>query len=142
MDSTQPAITFGAQMGDEKVDEIFQPLLISLRKLLKIYCSSVYSDTIHEFAPIARIDGDIWFWNFNGCQKLRINRKGKYITVDVGITHEVWKGKTEIEIKKHLFSELKNAINMMLSKLKKEKINVDEKKLLHDLNLVEMEYLK
>jgi hypothetical protein len=136
-----PTITFGSQMGDTKVAEIVQPLLIELRKLLKTHCNDTYSQDIHEFAPIARIDGEIWAWNFEGCQKLRVNRKEKYITVDVGVPRWAWENKTENEIKTYLFNGLKEAINLMLSKLKKEKIEVDELRLFHDIALVEKEYL-
>jgi hypothetical protein len=136
-----PAITFGSQMGDMNVAEIIQPLLIELRKLLKTHCHNRYSQVIHEFAPIARIDGDIWAWNFEGCQKLRINRKEKYITVDIGVPRWAWENKTENEIKTYLLNGLKEAIDLMISRLKKERIEVDELKLYHDLTLVEKEYL-
>lgn len=136
------AISFGSQMGDTNVAEIFQPLLIELRKLLKTYCNNTYSQVIHEFAPIARIDGDIWAWNFEGCQKLRINKKEKYITVDVGIPRSSWEHKSEHEIKTYLFCGFKEAIDLILNKLRKEKIEVDEVKLFHDLTRVEKQFLE
>lgn len=136
-----PTITFGSQMGDQKVAEIVQPLLIELRRLLKIYCNNNYSKEIKEFAPIARIDGDIWSWNFEGCQKMRLSRKEKYITVDVGVPRQRWENKSETEIKVYLFNGLREAVNLMLIKLKKEKIHVEEENLLNDLLVVEREYL-
>jgi hypothetical protein len=63
-------ITFGSQMGDTISAEVVQPYLIELRKLLKEYCNNVYATEIDEFAPILRVDGDIWHWEFEGCQKL------------------------------------------------------------------------
>ncbi|MDA8212700.1 MAG: hypothetical protein M0021_12595 [Clostridia bacterium] len=134
-------ITFGSQMGDNKAAEAVQLHLIKLRKLLKKYCKEPYSDVINEFAPIARVDGEIWHWDFEGCQKLRLNRKERYITIDIGVPRNRWEGISPLEIRKYLIENLRQALILMVNKLKKEKIFVDEGRLFQDFAKVEQEYL-
>ena len=135
-------ITFGSQMGDQKAAEVVQPHLIELRKLLKKYCNIPYASEVVEFAPIARIDGEIWSWNFEGCQKLRINKRERYITIDVGMPKNRWEGISQIEIRRYLIENLKQALLLIVEKLKKEKYVLEEERLLKDFKKVEQEYLK
>ncbi|MFB9328272.1 hypothetical protein ACFFSY_20270 [Paenibacillus aurantiacus] len=95
--------------------------MIELRQLFKTYCNKEYSLEIKEFANVLRVDGDIRAWNFVGCQKLRINRKDKYITVDVGMPREKWEAQSEANIKRYLFGGIKDAIIIMINKLKKRR---------------------
>jgi hypothetical protein len=134
-------ITFPAQMGDEKSAAVVGPHLVELRKLLDKYCVGPYTSAVDEFAPIVRVDGDIAYWQFEGCQKLRWSKKGRYITIDIGVPRSRWEGVPPIELKKYLIQNLKDAIKLMVNRLKKEKADVDEKRLFSDLAKVEDEFL-
>ena len=134
-------ITFASQMGDQNAANIVQPHLIELRKLLKKYCNEPYSPDIQEFAPIAIIDGDIWYWNFEGCQKLRFNKKERYLTLDIGMPKNRWDGVEEASIRRYLLDNLKEGLNQIVKRLKKDKIQVDDKKLFSDFEKGEKEYM-
>ncbi len=134
-------ITFGAQMGDVRADATVAPHLISLRKLLDKYCKGPYSPEVDELAPIARVDGDLWYWEFEGCQKLRWSRKSRYITVDIGVPRSRWENVSPNEIRLYLINNLKQALTLMVNKLKKEKVSVNDALLFEDVARVEEEYL-
>jgi len=134
-------ITFASQIGGMEAAEVVQPHLIELRKILCKYCKGPYSDIIDEFAPIARVDGDISFWDFEGCQKLRINRKERYITIDIGVPKSCWYGIEELEIRKYLIINLKIALKLMVERLEKDKGVVDTDRLFSDILNVEKEFL-
>ena len=134
-------ITFGAQMGDVRADATVASHLISLRKLLDKYCKGPYSPEVDEFAPIARVDGDLWYWEFEGCQKLRWSRKCRYITVDIGVPRSRWENVSPHEMRLYLINNLKHALTLMVSKLKKEKASVNDALLFEDVARVEEEYL-
>lgn len=134
-------ITFGSEMGDEKAAEAVQPHLIKLRKLLELYCNHRYVPEIDEFAPIGRIDGEFGHWDFEGTQKLRLSKKYRYITIDIGMPKYRWQGVSPIEIRKYLLENLKQALKLMVQKLKKEKYEVDDVRLFKDFEKVEKEYL-
>jgi hypothetical protein len=134
-------ITFGSQMGDTNASNMVQPHLIQLRKLLKRYCNHTYCKEIDEFAPILRVDGEIWHWAFEGCEKLRLNKKDRYITIDIGMPISRWKGVGDIEIRSYLITNLKQALILIVNRLKKEKFLVIESKLWADFSLVEENFL-
>jgi hypothetical protein len=85
-------ITFGLEMGGVKAAEAVQPHLIELRRLLKKYCNKQYTNELDEIAPILRVDGDLWFFEFEGCEKLRLSKKYRYITIDIGMPRSKWEG--------------------------------------------------
>jgi hypothetical protein len=134
-------ITFGADIGGMQAVNIVQPHLIELRKLFKKYCNEPYSDVIDELAPIARVDGNIACWSFEGCQKLRLSKKERYITIDIGVPQNRWDGVDPFELRHYLINNVKQAIKLMVEKLEKEKIQVNSKRLFCDIKKVEEEFL-
>ncbi|MHB1000352.1 MAG: hypothetical protein ACYC27_14010 [Armatimonadota bacterium] len=134
-------ITFGADIGDLDAAETVQPHLITLRKLLRKYCNNKYAPELDEFAPIGRIDGEFGYWEFEGTQKLRLSKKHRYITIDIGMPKSRWQGVSPIEIRKYLLENLKQALVLIVQRLKKEKYDVDDVRLFQDFEKVEKEYL-
>lgn len=61
-------------MGDEDAYNAVGPHLIELRRLLKKQCNKQYCNEVDEFAPILRVDGTGWYWEFEGCEKLRLSK--------------------------------------------------------------------
>lgn len=47
-------------------------------------CKGPYSEEIAEFALVLRVGGNMQEFDFEGCERIRRSRKGKYITVDLG----------------------------------------------------------
>lgn len=136
-----PYITFGAQMGDVKADKTVSPHLQQLKQLLYKYCDNIYCKDVDEIAPILRVDGEGWYWDFEGCEKLRLSKKYRYITIDVGMPRLRWEGIDAKEIRKYLISNLKDALQLMINRLKKEKYVVNDKELWADFSKVEEEFL-
>src|SRR5690242_14084902 len=73
-----------------------------MRKLLADNCRGPYSAEIREFALILRIGGEMQEFNFEGCERIRRNRKEAYITVDLGFPSYRWKGSTDSSIREYL----------------------------------------
>jgi hypothetical protein len=136
-----PYITVSAQLGDPSSSLTIGTHLLELRKLLERECNNHYGEGIDEFAPILRVDGDIWHWEFEGLQKLRLMRKQRYITVDIGVPKSRWQNVTAQEIRQYLLENVKLALEAFVKKLKKEHIRVDEKRLFADFARVERDYL-
>ena len=55
--------------------------VLELRKLLAFHCKAPCSDEIAEFALVLRIGGKMKEFDFEGCERIRRNRKDRYITV-------------------------------------------------------------
>ncbi|MFD1030793.1 hypothetical protein ACFQ1X_05050 [Metaplanococcus flavidus] len=73
-----------------------------------------------EFDLALRVDGDLWYFNFEGCEKLRLSKKYRYITIDIGMPRSKWEGVTPIEIRKFLIDHAREALELMINRLKKE----------------------
>ena len=134
-------ITFGAQIGGVEASEAVSTHLVVLSRLLKLYCNHKYAPELDEFAPIARVDGEIWHWESEGTQNLRLSKKHRYITVDIGMPKSRWQGVAPIEIRKYLLENFKQALHLFVGKLRKEKYEVDDVRLFADFEKVEKEYL-
>ena len=123
-------ITLGVQAGDAEVDASLEPFYMPLRRLLAQRCIGPYSASIDEFALVLRIDGAIWHWGFEGCKNLRLHKKRRYITVDIGVPRSRWDGLPSIEIKRYLANCVKLGLKIMVRKLQSARIDIKGKDLL------------
>jgi hypothetical protein len=130
------------QFGGIDASAAVKPHTLKLRKLLSNYCLKDYCKEIDEITPIFRIDGKLDKFNFRGCEKLRLQKKQRYITVDVGFPQSEWENKSEEQIKKFIYNSYLEAITLILIRLKKEKIEIKSAELLADLETVKKDFLK
>ncbi|WP_108670431.1 hypothetical protein [Peribacillus acanthi] len=134
-------ITLGADIGGRDAAKVVEPYLNELVELLDRFCNKRYSSQLDEFAPFLRVDGDVCSWNFEGCEKLRLSKKHRYITVDIGMPRSKWEGIGEKEIKEYLINNLKEALELIVNRLKKERYPVNDNVLWVDFGKVKEEFL-
>jgi|ERR1700722_792815 len=115
--------------------------VLELRKLLATYCNGPYSEEISEFALILRIGGKFQEFGFEGCERIRRNRKGKYITVDLGFPSRRWRGVSDREMRKYLAEVVETGVLCCLHRLKKDKVEVREADLMRDLAEAKRQFL-
>lgn len=60
-----------SQIGGPTAAKVVTPHLYELQQLLSKHCYNKYSTQLDEFAPVLRVDGNISYWEFEGCEKLR-----------------------------------------------------------------------
>jgi len=113
------AITLGAQTSAE--DDRTMKHVLELRRLLSERCKGPYSEDVSEFALILRIGGDLNEFEFEGCEKIRRNRKARYITVDVGFPSKRWKQATHLAIRHFLAEAVETGLLCCLRRLEKIK---------------------
>lgn len=133
-------VTLGVQMGGEDANEATDRYVSELRNLLRKYCSKAYSPDVPEIALILRVDGSVSAFNFEGWEKIKRNRKERYITVDVGVPVWRWKGKTELEIRHYLFENVVAALKASFSRLHRDGVEANEEALFSDLPKVESDF--
>jgi len=134
-------ITLGVQAGDPEAGNTMNSFFMPLRKLLAKHCVGPYSTEIDEFAFVLRIDGKFGYWNFEGCDKLRINRRGRYITIDIGVPESRWRNNDANNIANYLVDCVAQGLKLMIAKLKKSKIDIRDHDLFADFNTVREKYL-
>lgn len=139
--SDKPTILVGAQIGGVAADRATDPHIRPLRNLLTTYCLGPYSPEVDEFSLVIRVDGDIGYWNQEGCDRMRRSKKERYITIDIYVPRSRWEGVRGIEIRKYLAACVEEAFQKMIRKLEKDKVVVDGDALLRDFAIVKKKYL-
>jgi len=132
-------ITLGAQSSGD--DDRTDKHILELRRLLVAHCEGPYSDEISEFALVLRIGGNIQEFDFEGCERIRRNRKSNYITVDLGFPSRRWRGLADNEIRKYLADIVETGLLCCLHRLKKDKVRVREAALMRDFTEVKRRFL-
>ena len=132
-------ITLGMQSSGD--DDRTGKHVLELRKLLAKSCKGPYSEEISEFALVLRIGGNMQEFDFEGCERIRRNRKDRYITVDLGFPSRRWRGLPDSEIRRYLADIVETGLLCCLHRLKKDKVKVHETKLLNDFANVKQHFL-
>jgi hypothetical protein len=121
--------SFGADCGDSVAGSAIAPQRLALRLLFNQQVRKPYSDEIHELSFVLRVDGEISSWHFKGCERLRISRRGRYITVDIGVPESRWHVIKEADLRSYLAACVGEGVELMIAKFQKERITLDESRL-------------
>jgi hypothetical protein len=116
--------------------------ILQLRKLLRKYCVRPYSQEVLGFALVLRIDGSLKQYGAEGVERIRRNKKDKYIAADICIPERRWKEVSQAEFNRYLASAVKSALETCAACLKKQKVLVDIESLLLDYAEAEAGFLK
>lgn len=123
-------ITLGTQTSRED-NRTSRPVL-EMRKLLAEECQGPYSPEIDEFALILRVGGEMQEFNFEGCERIRRNKKKRYITLDLGFPSSRWKGATDTDVRLYIAEAVETGLLCCIRRLEKDKAQVDSTKLMSD----------
>lgn len=129
-------VTLGVQAGDPKANDAVTPHYQELRRLLAAQCAKSYGADFIEFAPVLRIDGDIWHWNKSGFDNVRINKKSKIATFDVYLAIEAWKDQPAEIIRRHIIEGVHGGMREIVDKAQKQKLDIHSCELLADIDQV------
>jgi hypothetical protein len=132
-------ITLGVQSSGD--DDRTGEHVLELRRLLAAHCKGPYSDEISEFALVLRVGGNMQEFDFEGCERIRRNRKDRYITVDLGFPSRKWRGVSHSEIRRYLAETVETGILCCLHRLKKDKVKVQNVRLMNDFTSVKQNFL-
>jgi hypothetical protein len=139
MDLNSATVTLGMQTSG--LDERTHECVMQLRRLLALHCQGPYSPEISEFALILRIGGDLQEFDFEGCDRLRRNRKQKYITADLGVPTYRWRGVSDLALRTYLLETVETGLLCCIRRLEKDKSSIDSAKLLADFVKVKQLFL-
>ncbi len=80
-------------------------------------------------------------FDFEGCERIRRNRRDKYITVDLGFPSRKWRSVADSEIRRYLAEIVETGLLCCLHRLKKDKTKVQEASLMNDFTKVKQHFL-
>lgn len=126
-------ISMGMQAGDKAAGNAFGALLVAINRAFTEKCSRGYGGTLTSLGFVLRVDGEIWYWGKDGCDKVAGRRIGT-ATVDMYVSKATWQGATALQLKSILVKLLREGLVLMLMKLKHLGVEFDEEHLVSDFN--------
>lgn len=140
--SDKPYVTVGVQTGDVPSAEATAPHTRAMRNLLQSHCRGPYSSEVDELSLVIRVDGDIWHWEKEGCDRMRRSKKERYITIDIYVPRNRWEGVDGIEIRNYLAACVEDAFRRMIGKLQRDEVPVNGQALMDDFDIARKKYLE
>ena len=135
-------ITLTAQVGGSDVGNICNPLIVSLRKSLKLIQND-YSSGLDKFKLQMRISGEVSeYKEETGVHNIRLMKKNNYILGELVFGKEIWENKTSIEIILAFCDYTEKLFISIIDKLKNSKIQIEEEKLIFDLRNIALKKFK
>jgi hypothetical protein len=142
VDLERAFVTLGAQVGGRDADAATLDHLMDLRVLLAQECRGPYGQSLSEIALVLRVDGSVQSWSRSDVSNVRIQRKARYATADIFMPSEIWKTGGTLGIREFMLSGATTAIEAILQRAKKQKLEIASEALLGDLQRVALIYLK
>lgn len=127
-------IGIGGDYGDPASAKAFMPLKTPLNRLFEKHCSKSYCPNLIGFSLVLRVTGKLMDFESEGIERLRRNRKKQYITVDIVIPEKNWKGVPKEKLRDDLVQLVREALELEVARLKKDKETVDEEMFWRDVN--------
>ena len=140
MDLNSATITLGMQTSRE--DNRTNDHVLAMRKLLAEYCEGPYIPEISRFGLNFRIGGEMQEFDFEGCERIRRNRKQRNITLDLGFPSRRWKGATDSSIREYIADTVETGLLCCIRRLEKDKSPVNSAGLMHDFARVKQLFLE
>ena len=80
-------------------------------------------------------------FDFVGCERLRRNRKGRYITVDLAFPTKHWKDKSAAYVRQYLVVVTELGLRCCVERLQKDKVVFFQASILDDFQGARIEFL-
>lgn len=134
-------VSVASEIGGVSFPENLAALIRNLSLLAREHCQGPYGSQINGFALVVRVSAEIKQYGVETIERIRRNKKDRYITADIVIPENRWKGLSQETFAEYLTSRVKAALLECVSALNKQKIDVDKERLLFDFAEAEAEFL-
>ncbi|OAI54312.1 hypothetical protein AYO44_15165 [Planctomycetaceae bacterium SCGC AG-212-F19] len=114
---------------------------VHLAMMFEKHCTRTYCPAIAEFALVLRVSGTFDDFGPEAIERLRRQRSARVITVDMVVPIPRWQGKKEAELKRYLAKRVREALEVCVARLKKDKEAVKEAALFADVDAAIAEFL-
>ena len=104
-------IDVSAQFGGRDAAEAVLPHFWALKSALK--GTTLVGFPFRELAFILRVDGEINTYGQSGAGNVRFDKKGTYVSVDLGLTHEDLAGRGPAEVAAFVAGEIMSSVPLL-----------------------------
>ena len=136
-------ISIGGHCGGPE-DGGLGDIKIALWKLFLRHCKATYCPTVAHYALLLVIGGEFQAFGPESIEKLRRNKRDKTIGVYIVIPEMVWRVRTLNQLRDYLAKRIREAIELCVERLVKDKEQVDKASLFREVEVEEAigEFLK
>ena len=106
--------------GSSKAGSTFSPLVTELNRLLLEGFRKEHLDIGLEIVLTLRVSGDIADFGFDGCDRLRMDRKRNRMTIDLGVPTSEWETASQDRIRSVIRNRVNEGVNLCLARLENE----------------------
>ena len=107
---------------------------IDFSRLLKEHCTSTHCPAVDHYALALRVGGEFVDWSPERIHKVRRSRQERYIGCDIDIPVAVWHSQTTNQLKDYLAAKVREAMEILVARLQKDKEPVDTTKLYSEID--------
>jgi hypothetical protein len=123
------AISIGEQSGGID-DGGLGHLKVTLYQLLNRHCRQTYCTSVDHFALGLFVSGSLDKFGPEGIERIRRNRKHRYIGADIVVPENAWRSRTQKQLKVYLAHQVREALRLCVLRLQKDGDEIDEQRLL------------
>jgi hypothetical protein len=116
-------IEIGAQISGPDAYEFMAPHFKVLHASMDKHVSGPFSDKISQFSFLLRVDGSVRSWDLPRLSHIDLNKRNKYISIDVHIPGKVWKS-GDVSVAKHIGDAFREGLRQMIECLKLKGVDV------------------
>jgi hypothetical protein len=113
-------------MGDKESSAAIQPHFKALKRAFLECGSTLPCKQVEGIDYLLRVSGSIVNFNFEGCERIDLNSRKKYISIDVGVPIARWKDRGDQEIAGYLAGAMREGLEQMLARLRAKRVTCDE----------------
>jgi hypothetical protein len=132
-------ILIGAQYGDSAGHTVFGPPRRALLEAISEFVKSPATDQLERIYLTLRVDGGFIAWGELGCKRLRFQKLRRYISIDLCFTSESWT-LPDADVEKLFLQFADEGFQLVVGRLKKERIALDFEQLLGEWDQVKEKY--
>ena len=122
-----------AQFVAERKTQLFGALSRSV--------SSTHCLAVDEYALVLRVDAGLMKYGPEGLHNLRFAKAKRYITVDIQVPEQVWRGLSALALDEYLVAKVEAALQVCVARLKKQGHPVGEQALMAEVGQAATEFL-
>lgn len=126
-------ISIGCQNGGPE-DGGLGDIKVDLWRLFSKHCHSTYCPSIAHYALALRIDGEFQQFGGESIDHIRRSKRDRFIGADIVIPDTIWRDKSRNELRDYLASRVREALQICVTRLRKDKETVDETRLFGEID--------
>ena len=115
---------------------------VELWKLLLQHCKQSHCPSVSHYALALRIGGEFQDFGKEGIAMVRRNKRESYIGADIVIPESAWRTKDRNQLRDYFADQVRSALQMCVSRLRKDKDQVDETGLFREVDVAIGEFKK